>query len=151
MTKTILGFRLRELRLKSGLSLGEVGRALKLYSQTIQNWEVGRASPTHRNLMKLASYYNVEVNYLLGTDIVLPRLSREAVSKFPENSHERANAIINQAFTQMGWNKKVDLELPSLNKYLADKLTDDELYREVQEQLYIMSQPTQSVLGSNLI
>jgi len=61
------GKRLRELRLKNGNTLQEIAEAVGLrHRQAIEQYEKGRCSPTLYTLIKLADYFNVTLDNLVG-------------------------------------------------------------------------------------
>ena len=57
--------RLRELRVKSGLTQNEIAVKLGVSGQTILNWENGIYEPKINQLIQLADLFNVSVDYLL--------------------------------------------------------------------------------------
>lgn len=62
--------KLKELRNKEGISQSALGKALNMSQQGIAKWETGSTSPNPEMLRKIADYFNVSVDYLLGnTDI----------------------------------------------------------------------------------
>lgn len=63
----VLGERLRAERTKRGLTQWDVVRALGLGSDVVlSRYENGTRMPDFQTLMKLADYYGVTVDYLLG-------------------------------------------------------------------------------------
>lgn len=64
--------RLRELREKRGLTLDQVADALGLRNQYISNYELGKRRPDYDTLSKLADFYHVSIDYLLGHDKTAP-------------------------------------------------------------------------------
>lgn len=56
--------KLRELRKNSNLTQEQVGKILNMTQSTYQTYENNRAVPTLENLIKLADYYNVSLDYL---------------------------------------------------------------------------------------
>lgn len=58
--------RLKELRIKKGLSLLELSLLVGVSDQTISNWERGKNEPNIENIIKLANIFNVSIDYLLG-------------------------------------------------------------------------------------
>ena len=57
--------RLRELRVKSGLTQNEIATKLGVSGQTILNWENGIYEPKINQLILLADLFNVSVDYLV--------------------------------------------------------------------------------------
>jgi len=63
-----IGERIKQLRKDNQLTQIEVAKALKTSQPSYQKWEKGVRTPTPRNLEKLATYFNVSIDYLLGRD-----------------------------------------------------------------------------------
>lgn len=59
---------LRELREKRGLTLEQVAEGVGLRNQYISNYELGKRRPDYDTLCKLADYFGVSVDYLLGRE-----------------------------------------------------------------------------------
>ena len=63
----ILAKRLRELREEKGLTQKELAQALGLNSKsTITNYEQNSRDPDYETLIKIAKYFEVSVDFLLG-------------------------------------------------------------------------------------
>ena len=61
---------LKAERMKKGLSQLAFAKILGISQQTIGSWETGRTSPDFETLIKIASFFNVTTDYLLGvTDV----------------------------------------------------------------------------------
>ena len=58
--------RLKELRKQKKLSQKALGELIGLSERGIQNYELGTNSPTSDIIIKLANYFNVSTDYLLG-------------------------------------------------------------------------------------
>lgn len=59
---------LRMLRAKYKLSQQDVGDIVGLTSQAVSKWENDVAQPDNDSLIKLAKYFNVSTDYLLGIE-----------------------------------------------------------------------------------
>lgn len=66
ITSNIFPQRLRELRLKKGLTQTELGEKVGVKQNTFTNWENGKREPNFETLLKLASILNTTTSYLLG-------------------------------------------------------------------------------------
>ncbi|EFQ46960.1 DNA-binding helix-turn-helix protein [Lactobacillus gasseri MV-22] len=64
----MIGDRIRELRTSHRLSQTELSKLLHVSQQTITKWENGKAEPSSGALAKLAEYFDVSADYLLGSD-----------------------------------------------------------------------------------
>ena len=63
----ILANRLRKLREERGLTQKELAQALGLSSKsTITNYEQNDRDPDYETLIKIANYFEVSIDYLLG-------------------------------------------------------------------------------------
>lgn len=89
---------LRELRLRSGLSLREVARYLKIIHTKLVYWEKTGKVPRPDLVMQLASLYNVSVEEILGqpkqrniSSLPNGRMSLvlEAASKLPRGQQQK--------------------------------------------------------------
>ena len=58
--------KLKELRRKSGLSQAELAKTLGIPQTTYSNYETGRGSPPLPTLKKLAEFYGVTADSILG-------------------------------------------------------------------------------------
>ena len=69
----ILGKRLKELRMLKRLNQSDVAKVLRIERSTYGKYETGDSSPDYDKLIKLAEFFEVSVDYLLGkTDIKTP-------------------------------------------------------------------------------
>lgn len=62
----LFGNRLKELRISKNLSQEDLGTILGVRKSSISNWETEKATPTFEVLTKIAEYFNVTTDYLLG-------------------------------------------------------------------------------------
>lgn len=60
--------RLKELRLKKGLTQTELGEKVGVKQNTFTNWEKGRREPSSENLIKLADLLEVSLDWLFGRE-----------------------------------------------------------------------------------
>ena len=64
----MFGERLKDLRKDKNIFQKELAYDLGVTSQTISFWEVGRCYPDFEMLVKIANYFNVSTDYLLGNE-----------------------------------------------------------------------------------
>ena len=57
---------LRELRLEKDITQEDLGKVLNVSKQTVNNWETNRRKCDSDTLFKLAKFFGVTVDYLLG-------------------------------------------------------------------------------------
>lgn len=60
--------KLKDLRIKTGLSQEKVAEQLYVSRQAVSKWETGEAMPEMENLVALAKFYNVSVDYILASE-----------------------------------------------------------------------------------
>ena len=60
--------RLKELRLKKGLTQTELGEKVGVKQNTFTNWENGKREPSFENLIKLADLLEVSIDWLFGRE-----------------------------------------------------------------------------------
>ena len=116
--------RLKELRLKRGLTQAEVAKHLKVDRTTLTKYETGEREPDLENLLTLASYFDVSVDYLLGkSDIPNPifdpvgdyfrdvnpkddeeiEVLNRAARKWTPEQRKRALNILKASFDDFDW------------------------------------------------
>ena len=80
------------------LSRAEFARAIGIAQQTVGGWEKNYSSPNYELLDKIANYFNVTTDYLLGRDIAkVPALSDEQTTilkSFDDLNDAGRNALI---------------------------------------------------------
>lgn len=64
----MLNKRIKELRISRKLNQVQLGKALSVTKQTISNWENDNIQPSVNMLIKIAEYFNVSTDYLVGLD-----------------------------------------------------------------------------------
>lgn len=62
----MFGKRLQELRKENGLSQKEFAKAIGYSQSQISQWETNINEPTASAIIKIANYFNVCADYLLG-------------------------------------------------------------------------------------
>jgi transcriptional regulator with XRE-family HTH domain len=60
--------RIKELREKKGLQQKELSIDLGVSQPTISDWESGRKQPSSKSAAKIADYFSVSLDYLLGRE-----------------------------------------------------------------------------------
>ena len=75
--KVIDASKIKELRLKKGLSQRELGEVLGVSDQAISKWEKGQSQPSAMHLINLTRVFDIDA------DVLLP----ESVRGIKKNSH----------------------------------------------------------------
>jgi len=60
--------RLKELRKSKGVTQKAVAEYIGILEQAYQKYEYGKHEPNHETTIKLADFFDVSVDYLLGRD-----------------------------------------------------------------------------------
>ena len=64
----MLANKLKALREKKGMSQAELARVLDVAQQTVASWERENSSPNYDILLKIAAFFHVSTDELLGRD-----------------------------------------------------------------------------------
>ena len=64
----MLNERIRVLRISRGVSQVELAKALGVTKQSVSNWENDNIQPSIDMLVRLAEYFSVSTDYLLGLE-----------------------------------------------------------------------------------
>lgn len=64
--KKVFGERLRSLRTEKNIGQNALAKALGLSNASISYWETGKQEPCAEAIFKLARYFGVSADYLLG-------------------------------------------------------------------------------------
>ncbi|EIL9238523.1 helix-turn-helix transcriptional regulator [Listeria monocytogenes] len=59
-------FRLKELRIQRNISQKEIAATFGVVPRTIRKWESEDSDPTTKQLIALADYFDVSLDYLVG-------------------------------------------------------------------------------------
>lgn len=62
------GKRLKQIRIENGYSQKQVATDMKMTYSAMSQYETGKRTPKNDILIKLATYFDVSVDYLLGRD-----------------------------------------------------------------------------------
>jgi len=91
--------RLRELREHRGLSQTDVANDLHISRQSYNFYENGQREPNQEMLLKLADYYNVTTDYLLGrsnsplSEISSQELPKEFLLELKDADNKTINEV----------------------------------------------------------
>lgn len=64
--RKVFGERLKNLRNEKGIGQNLLAKELQLSNASISYWETGKQEPTAEAIFKMAKYFNVSADYLLG-------------------------------------------------------------------------------------
>lgn len=82
---------LKTERIKKGLSQMALAKILGISQQTIGSWETGRTSPDLETLVKIAKFFNVSTDYLLGISDSFDKKNTEELECFSPDDIEIFN------------------------------------------------------------
>ena len=89
------GEKVREQRKKAGLLQEDVAKAIGVTKRTLANYEGGVSYPQDRSIyIKLAEFFDVDVNYFLTENEEFLALAAESYGK---RGQDQANIILEQA------------------------------------------------------
>lgn len=95
MDNNILGKRIKKLREKNNLNQLEFSKILNISNTTLSQYEAGNRTPSDEIKEKVADYFNVSVDYLLGrtekcnSEVDNPKMAKSNsfdVSNLPEEA-----------------------------------------------------------------
>ncbi|MBE7090377.1 MAG: helix-turn-helix transcriptional regulator [Clostridiales bacterium] len=58
--------RLKELRIEKGISQADLGKLVDISKMAVSHWESGHSEPSIAQLISLALFFDVSVDYLIG-------------------------------------------------------------------------------------
>ncbi len=106
-----LGERLKQLRKNSGLTQEQFAKKLGATRGALSNWEIDNSTPDNEMLKKIADFFKVTTDYLLGRDekiIDYSPLNKfiEDYERLPEKDRKEAiKRLINKALEEDHNNK----------------------------------------------
>lgn len=110
--------RLKELRLQRRLKQSELAELLHVKQNTISNWENGKTEINNSDAIKLANFFGISVDYLLG-------VSQEkepeylGIEKTPPGETEGANEWMQLYYALTDENKALLVKLVSSFKDMS--------------------------------
>lgn len=108
MPNEIFMKRMKELRHKKNISMDELAKILKVSKSRVNMWENNGSVPRSDVLVKIAEYYNVPTDYLLGnnnssespTNAKLNALQRN-LGKLNEEELNKAEDVLKAVFADI--------------------------------------------------
>jgi len=81
--------RIKELRNKTGLRQEDLAKELNIAQNTLSYWESGKTEPSGEALIKLADFFNVTVDYLLGRQKSVQHVNDDEALEYLDELHKR--------------------------------------------------------------
>ncbi|MDE5771280.1 MAG: helix-turn-helix domain-containing protein [Ruminococcus sp.] len=103
--KITRGLILKELRSKTGKSQSDVAKSIGITQQVYQNYEAGRREASYDTLIKLADFYGVSIDYLLGRTSVKQMATEQSDSLEDIDSSELTERIV-MKYTKLSENMR---------------------------------------------
>ena len=101
--------RLKELRNKKHLTLKELGEQVGMPNNTLSQYETGKREPKLETWQKLADFFNVPVDYLLGISKDRSTLTIDDLNPEEQDAYERITDLLSQEYPQtrpeFNWSK----------------------------------------------
>lgn len=122
--------KLRQLRLEKGVSQKELARVLSLTDMSISRYEHGIAEPSIDTIIKIAAYFNVSIDYLLGLNTAMTDFYDIAYKNYMSSTDNQIMALLRQlseADTKKVFDYVVDL---AIQKYKGHSIVDEAAERE---------------------
>ncbi len=77
-----IGARIKDARLKAGLTQRQVAELVGVSDHAVWSWEAGKMKPTPEHLLELAYRCETSTDWLLGRNVVEAEILREADVSF---------------------------------------------------------------------
>lgn len=80
--------RIEELREEKGITQNEIAEAIGTSRTNIGRWEKGLNEPSYTYVIKLANFFNVSVDYLIGNEESFPTVRGERAEPLSEEEQK---------------------------------------------------------------
>ena len=122
---------LKMLRLSHKLTQQEVANILGVDRTTYVKYETGKSEPTFETLVRLADYFDVSTDYLLGTSSAPSRPSSSGV-QIPVLGDVRAGLPIEAVENIIDY-EEISAELARSGEYFALRIVGDSMEPRIRE------------------
>jgi len=137
MGDIMFGDNLKKLRTEKGLTQQQLAILMKVGRSTIAGYETKGTQPDFDKLNWLASYFDVNIDYLLGLSNMRNIDMLSSYNKDPETIYNSQNNISEEELKVINYYNRLNDE----NKdYIKGKMID--LYIEQEEKINLQRNPT---------
>lgn len=112
--------RLKELRMEKGLTLDDVQRQTGIKRGTYNNYENGTTEPKLETWQKLANFFEVPVEYLMGWTDDSATITINDLNPAEEDAYERITDMLNEDYPDSS------ISQSKIGKLLIDASFDEE-------------------------
>jgi len=92
-----MGERLKQLRLQRKISQEEVARTIGITRSAYSHYEINNRQPVYETLIKLSTFYEVSLDYIVGGDTFVPasKDTHEMIRMLDTMDHVKRKNTIN--------------------------------------------------------
>lgn len=105
--------KIKELREKKGISQKELADYLNITQVQISKYELGKNEPDLNTTKKIAEYFNVTIDYLLGTSeeniILITKNDLETLKESADKINKIVEKLTNNSNVHIGNNSNVQI------------------------------------------
>ncbi|MBF0777860.1 helix-turn-helix domain-containing protein [Streptococcus cuniculi] len=122
-----LANRLKELRIDNGKSKEELSAYLSISQSSYNRYEAGSRNPDYDTLIKIAIFYDVTLDYLLGRDdIEMPVFDRSQVVSYKDLvdkglNPKLAHGLIAEIYSKQSFEERICRYPGDKTKYVLKK------------------------------
>lgn len=107
--------RIKEIRTKKGLSLEQVGKGVGLATNTISRYETGKREPKLETWQKLADFFHVPKEYLMGLTNDRVTLTINDLNPAEKDAYKHITAMLSEDYPKGSISKN------KIGRLLADE------------------------------
>ena len=127
-TNKEIGARIRNLRKERSMSTMQLANKLGVSEETLKKWEGGERSIHISHFQQLANLWEISIDYLIGRT-EYTNIGNQEISESTGLTNKTIDKL--RSFNEKGYDKPARV----LN-YLFDEVNHDELYNEVEEEIW---------------
>ncbi len=135
---------IKKIRESRGISQKELAIVMKTAQPTVCNWENGTRVPSHNNVLKLAEYFHVSADYIMGLEKDEPKKETNIGFRIPILGRVPAGIPLEAIEDIIGYEEIPQSWLDGNREYFATKVQGDSMYPKYIEGdiIIVRKQPT---------